>query len=42
MIANSRVFSTMLAGAVVAPRLAFAQAKNNSAFYSGVGGQCRA
>ena len=39
MIVNRRTFSTMLAGAVAAPRLAFAQAKNNCAFYSGVGGQ---
>src|ERR1700674_5478487 len=39
MIVNRRTFSTMLVGAVAAPRLAFAQAKNNCAFYSGVGGQ---
>src|SRR6266496_2975568 len=39
MLVNRRTFSTMLAGAAVMPRLAFAQAKNNCAFYSGVGGQ---
>src|SRR5258706_8023776 len=39
MIVNRRTFSTLLAGAIAAPRLAFAQAKTNCAFYSGVGGQ---
>src|SRR5262245_53842277 len=39
MLVNRRTFSTMLAGAVASPRLAFAQAKANAAFYSGVGGQ---
>src|SRR5229473_1295530 len=39
MIVNRRTFSTLLAGALAAPRLAFAQAKTNCAFYSGVGGQ---
>src|SRR6266436_4813747 len=39
MIVNRRTFSTLLAGAIAAPRLAFAQAKDRSAFYSGVGGQ---
>ena len=39
MLVNRRSFSAMLAGAVAMPRLAFAQAKNNCAFYSGVGGQ---
>jgi 6-phosphogluconolactonase len=39
MIVNRRTFSTLLAGAIAAPRLAFAQAKVNCAFYSGVGGQ---
>jgi 6-phosphogluconolactonase len=34
-----RTFSGILAGAVATPRLAFAQVKNNCAFYSGVGGQ---
>jgi len=36
---NRRIFSAMLAGTVAAPRMAFAQAKDRSAFYSGVGGQ---
>jgi len=36
---NRRTFSALLAGAVAAPRVSFAQAKVNSAFYSGVGGQ---
>jgi 6-phosphogluconolactonase (cycloisomerase 2 family) len=36
---DRRTFSALLAGAVAAPRVAFAQAKVNSAFYSGVGGQ---
>src|SRR5215831_3107043 len=39
MIVNRRTFSALLASAMAAPRLAFAQAKNNCAFYSGVGGQ---
>jgi 6-phosphogluconolactonase len=39
MTINRRTFSALLAGAVAAPRVAFAQAKVNSAFYSGVGGQ---
>jgi hypothetical protein len=39
MLANRRTFSVMLAGAVAMPRLAFAQAKDNCALYSGVGGQ---
>ena len=39
MIVNRRTFSAMLAGAVATPRMAFAQAKDNCAFYSGVGGQ---
>jgi 6-phosphogluconolactonase len=39
MIVNRRMFSAMLAGAIAAPRAALAQAKDRSAFYSGVGGQ---
>jgi 6-phosphogluconolactonase len=39
MTVNRRTFSTLLAGAIAAPGAAFAQAKNNCAFYSGVGGQ---
>src|ERR1700758_1062789 len=39
MLVNRRTFSAMLAGAIATPRLAFAQGKNNCAFYSGVGGQ---
>jgi len=39
MIVNRRTFSTLLGSALAAPVLAFAQAKNNCAFYSGVGGQ---
>ena len=39
MTVNRRTFSAMLASVVAAPRVSFAQAKNNSAFYSGVGGQ---
>jgi 6-phosphogluconolactonase (cycloisomerase 2 family) len=39
MIVNRRTFSAMLAGAIAAPRMAVAQAKDRSAFYSGVGGQ---
>src|SRR5262249_5558392 len=34
-----RTFSAMLASAIATPRLAFAQAKTNCAFYPGVGGQ---
>jgi 6-phosphogluconolactonase (cycloisomerase 2 family) len=39
MLVNRRTFSAMLAGAFAPPRLAFAQATDNCAFYSGVGGQ---
>src|SRR5258708_22007209 len=39
MTVNRRTFSAMLAGTVAAPRMALAQAKDRSAFYSGVGGQ---
>jgi len=39
MIIDRRTFSVMLAGTMAAPRMAFAQAKDRSAFYSGVGGQ---
>jgi 6-phosphogluconolactonase len=39
MAVNRRMFSAMLAGTIAAPRTAFAQAKDRSAFYSGVGGQ---
>ncbi len=39
MTIDRRTFSALLASAVAAPRVAFAQAKTNSAFYSGVGGQ---
>lgn len=39
MIVTRRAFSAMLASAVATPRSAFSQAENNSAFYSGVGGQ---
>lgn len=39
MTVDRRTFSTLLAGALAAPGAAFAQAKTNSAFYSGVGGQ---
>jgi 6-phosphogluconolactonase len=39
MTVNRRTFSAILAGTLAAPRLAFAQAKERSAFYSGVGGQ---
>jgi 6-phosphogluconolactonase (cycloisomerase 2 family) len=39
MTINRRTFSALLASAVAAPRESFAQAKVNSAFYSGVGGQ---
>src|SRR5450432_2745271 len=37
MSVNRRTFSVLLAGAVAAPRMSFAQAKDKSAFYSGVG-----
>jgi len=39
MTVSRRTFSAMLASAVAMPRLAFAQAKTNCGFYSGVGGQ---
>src|SRR5438132_8256358 len=39
MDVTRRAFSGMLAGALATPRLAFAQAKDNCALYSGVGGQ---
>ena len=39
MTINRRTFSALLASAVAAPRVSFAQANVNSAFYSGVGGQ---
>jgi 6-phosphogluconolactonase (cycloisomerase 2 family) len=39
MDVTRRTFSGMLAGAFATPRLAFAQSKDNCAFYSGVGGQ---
>src|ERR1700730_1474889 len=39
MIVDRRTFSAMLAGTIVVPRTTFAQAKDRSAFYSGVGGQ---
>src|SRR3984957_12911812 len=39
MTVNRRAFSAMLAGTLAAPRMALAQAKDRSAFYSGVGGQ---
>jgi hypothetical protein len=39
MTINRRTFSTILAGTLAAPRLAVAQTKDRSAFYSGVGGQ---
>jgi 6-phosphogluconolactonase (cycloisomerase 2 family) len=39
MAVTRRTFSALLASAVAAPRTAFAQAKENCAFYSGVGGQ---
>ena len=39
MDVTRRTFSGMIAGALATPRLAFAQTKNNCAFYSGVGGQ---
>ena len=38
MTVDRRTFSALLAGAVAAPRMSFAQAaKDRSAFYSGVG-----
>jgi 6-phosphogluconolactonase (cycloisomerase 2 family) len=39
MIVDRRMFSKLLASAIAAPGMAFAQARNNCAFYSGVGGQ---
>jgi 6-phosphogluconolactonase len=39
MIVNRRTFSAMVAGAVAAPGLSFAQVNDRSALYSGVGGQ---
>jgi 6-phosphogluconolactonase len=39
MTPTRRAFSAMLASAAVAPRLVLAQARDNCAFYSGVGGQ---
>ena len=39
MSVNRRTFSATLATAIASPRLALAQAKDNCAFYSGVGGQ---
>ena len=39
MIVNRRTFSAMVASAVAAPRMSFAQVNDRSAFYSGVGGQ---
>ena len=39
MIVNRRIFSAMVASAVAAPRMSFAQIKDRSALYSGVGGQ---
>ncbi len=39
MIVNRRTFSAMVASAVAAPRMSFAQVKDRSALYSGVGGQ---
>jgi 6-phosphogluconolactonase len=39
MTINRRTFSAILAGTLAAPRLAFSQTKDRSAFYSGVGGQ---
>jgi 6-phosphogluconolactonase (cycloisomerase 2 family) len=37
MTVSRRTFSALLAGAVAAPRMSFAQVKDRSAFYSGVG-----
>ena len=37
MTVDRRTFSALLAGALAAPRMSFAQAKDRSAFYSGVG-----
>jgi 6-phosphogluconolactonase len=39
MTLNRRTFSAILASTLAAPRLALAQAKDRSAFFSGVGGQ---
>jgi 6-phosphogluconolactonase len=39
MTVTRRTFSAMLASTVAAPRLAFAEARSDCAFYSGVGGQ---
>src|SRR5450755_1354230 len=39
MTVNRRTFSALLAGALAVPRMSFAQAKDKSAFYSGVGPQ---
>jgi 6-phosphogluconolactonase (cycloisomerase 2 family) len=39
MAVTRRMFSAMLASAIATPRAAFAQVKDNCAFYSGVGGQ---
>jgi 6-phosphogluconolactonase len=39
MIVDRRTFSALLASAIAARGVALAQAKNNCAFYSGVGGQ---
>src|SRR5271169_4473134 len=39
MMVNRRTFFAILAGTFAAPRMALAQAKDRSAFYSGVGGQ---
>ena len=39
MIVNRRTFAGMVTTAVAAPRLSFAQAKDRSAFYSGVSGR---
>ena len=39
MIVNRRTFSAMVASAVAAPRMSFAQVNDRSAPYSGVGGQ---
>src|SRR5450432_845050 len=39
MPVDRRTFSALLASAVAAPRVSFAQAKDRSAFYSGVGPQ---
>ena len=39
MTVNRRTFSAMVASALAAPRMSFAQVKDRSALYSGVGGQ---